>query len=242
MTATVERARSRDAAESGNQPGSLVDGPRADLHSRVLERIGNAVVSGLWPPGTVFRTEDLAADVRVSLSVAREAVRVAESLGLVASRKRVGVRVLGSPQWMALDPRVLRWQVAHEPEQEPLSVRTSVVSVLLGLAPAAAATAAGVANAEEVADISAAAVALAALPGAARLACLVTTVVGAVHDPVYRAVADMAKAVDAWSALSEAGDPSSATALAIAIQRGQPAAARNAMHVLVAPTSGPSHG
>ena len=32
----------------------------------------------------------------------------------------------------------------------------------------------------------------------------------------------MVKAVDAWDALTEVGDPSGATALAIAIQRGEP--------------------
>ena len=218
-------------ADAGRDEG--VELAPSDLHSRVVERIGRAVVSGRWPPGTVFRTEDLAADVGVSLSVAREAVRVVESLGLVTSRKRVGVRVLDPSLWLTLDPRVMRWQVSHEREQGPAGILGSLASVLLGLAPAAAAAAAVSASAEEVARIATAAVSLVAEPGADRLAALLSVVVDAAHDPVYTAVADLATSVDSLTALPAVGDPAGATNLAIAIQRGEPEAARQAMHVVV---------
>ena len=111
---------------------------------------------------------------------------------------------------------------------------SSVLSVLVGLAPAAAV----VARDEEVVDISAASVAVVALPRAASLASLVTTVVEAAHDLVFTAVSDMAKAVDAWGVVSGVVDSSGATALAVAIQRADSEAAQRAMHLLVAPVSG----
>lgn len=96
------------------------------------------------------------------------------------------------------------------------------MSILVGLAPAAAAAAALVASEEEVADSSAAAFAVVALPRAMGLAFLMTTVAETAHDSVFSAVSDMVKTVDAWDVLTEVGDPSGATALAIAIQRGEP--------------------
>ena len=41
----------------------------------------------------------------VSRSVAREAIRVLESMGMVASRRRVGVTVLPGSRWNVFDPR-----------------------------------------------------------------------------------------------------------------------------------------
>ena len=239
MSTAVQRPRTPHPSAAAVDPGNeSADVPRTDLHTQVLERVGDAVLSGSWPGGAVFRTEDLAADMGVSLSVVREAVRVAASLGLVASRKRVGVQVLDSSQWLALDPRVLRWQAVHHAPAGPPGPASSVLSVLVGLAPAGAAAGAVVARDEEVVDISAASVAVVALPRAASLASLVTTVVEAAHDPVFTAVSDMAKAVDAWGVVSGVVDSSGATALAVAIQRADSEAAQRAMHLLVAPVSG----
>jgi DNA-binding FadR family transcriptional regulator len=84
------------------------------LHDLAVEHLGTRIVSGELAPGTVLRTESLEGDLKVSRSVVREAVRVAQSLGLVESVKRVGIRVLPVSAWNLFDPSVIRWRLASE--------------------------------------------------------------------------------------------------------------------------------
>ena len=47
----------------------------------------------------------------VSRSVAREAIRVLESMGLVASRRRVGITIQPAHKWNVFDPQLIRWRL-----------------------------------------------------------------------------------------------------------------------------------
>ena len=60
------------------------------LPARPLDERGTAVAGGRTPSGTNFAVEDLEVRSRRSSSVVR-AVRVPESLGMVTSRRRVGL-------------------------------------------------------------------------------------------------------------------------------------------------------
>jgi DNA-binding FadR family transcriptional regulator len=60
----------------------------------------------------VLTVDDIVQGSGVSRSVAREAVRVLESLGLVRPRRHVGIVVLPETDWRLLDPNVIRWQLA----------------------------------------------------------------------------------------------------------------------------------
>jgi DNA-binding FadR family transcriptional regulator len=71
-------------------------------------------VGGELPPGHVMLAEHLEDELKVSRSVVREAVRVLQSLGLVETIKRVGIRVLPSNRWNPFDPLVIRWRLAGE--------------------------------------------------------------------------------------------------------------------------------
>ncbi|WP_448320390.1 FadR/GntR family transcriptional regulator, partial [Streptomyces sp. CO7] len=82
------------------------------LHAQVLDRLGPAITAGEHPPGSVLRTDELAQQYGVSRSVMREAVRVLESMQLVASRRRVGVTVRPVEEWNVYDPQVIRWRLA----------------------------------------------------------------------------------------------------------------------------------
>jgi DNA-binding FadR family transcriptional regulator len=97
-----------------------VGSTRRDLHESVLEVLGQAIVAGEIAPGSVLRGEELEARFEVSRSVIREAVRVLESLSLVASRRRVGVSVLPAPSWDPYAPRVIRWRLASPQRVEVL--------------------------------------------------------------------------------------------------------------------------
>ncbi|NMR28629.1 FadR/GntR family transcriptional regulator [Crystallibacter degradans] len=83
------------------------------LHNLVIETLAQRIVSGEMAPGTTMYSEHLEEELNVSRSVAREAVRVLQSLGLVETVKRVGIRVLPRERWHVLDPSVIRWRLAN---------------------------------------------------------------------------------------------------------------------------------
>ena len=108
------------------------------LHDLAVEHLGTRIVSGELAPGTVLRTESLEGDRKVSRSGGREAVRVAQSLGLVESVRRVGLRVLPMTAWNLFDPSVIRWRLASEHKGAQLrsltELRTAVEPVAAELA------------------------------------------------------------------------------------------------------------
>ncbi|MFF9313664.1 FadR/GntR family transcriptional regulator [Streptomyces sp. NPDC014748] len=112
--------------------------PGRGLHGRVLDALGPAITAGEYPPGSVLRTDELAQSFDVSRSVMREAVRVLESMHLVASRRRVGVTVLPADEWNVYDPQVIRWRLAGADRARQLRsltvLRSAVEPVAAGLA------------------------------------------------------------------------------------------------------------
>lgn len=101
-------AKLRDA-DTDSEPG--VGGGRG-LHARVVDMLGLALCGQEMPSGSIMKIEDIERQFGVSRSVIRESVRVLESMGLVASRRRVGVLVLPPSQWNLYDPQVIRWRLA----------------------------------------------------------------------------------------------------------------------------------
>ncbi|KUN37193.1 GntR family transcriptional regulator [Streptomyces longwoodensis] len=108
------------------------------LHGRVLDTLGPEITAGVYPAGSVLLTDELAQRFDVSRSVMREAVRVLESMHLVASRRRVGVTVLPSAEWNVYDPQVIRWRLAGADRPRQLRsltvLRSAVEPVAAGLA------------------------------------------------------------------------------------------------------------
>ena len=109
------------------------------LHDNVLTSLGAEIVSGALPPGGVINLEGVGVQYGVSRSVAREAVRVLESMGLVASRRRVGITIQPAHRWNVFDPRVIRWRLESDDRTAQL---VSLSELRRGFEPAAAALAA----------------------------------------------------------------------------------------------------
>src|SRR3546814_18245989 len=59
----------------------------------LLDDLGTRIVSGELAPGTVLTLAGLETRYLVSRTVIREAVRVLEAMGMLRSRRRVGVTV-----------------------------------------------------------------------------------------------------------------------------------------------------
>ncbi|WP_408898315.1 FadR/GntR family transcriptional regulator [Nocardioides sp. R1-1] len=111
----------------------------AALHDDVLDALGRRIVGGELAAGTVLTLDDIDTAYAVSRSVSREAVRVLASMGLVASRRRVGLTVQPRSSWQVFDPRLIRWRLDSDDRAAQLR---SLGELRSGFEPVAAALAA----------------------------------------------------------------------------------------------------
>ncbi|RII42300.1 FadR family transcriptional regulator [Galactobacter valiniphilus] len=85
--------------------------PAAVLQEGVVDALGREIVDGEVLPGHRYTLEGLQDRFEISRTVARDAMRSLESLGLVESRRRVGLSVQASRRWNVHHPRVIRWRL-----------------------------------------------------------------------------------------------------------------------------------
>jgi DNA-binding FadR family transcriptional regulator len=110
------------------------------LHGAIAHDLGVAIVSGRYPPGVILDGEIEASEqLKVSRTAYREAVRILAAKGLVESRPKVGTRVSPRERWQVLDPDVLSWIFAGEPDPALLRALFELRSIV---EPAAASLAA----------------------------------------------------------------------------------------------------
>ena len=127
---------------------------RRSLHGQVAHEIGLRIVAGDLPPGSVLPTEEVAsAELKVSRTAYREAMKVLSAKGLVAARPKTGTRVRPRDQWNMLDPDLLSWSFAAGPTPE---FARSLFEIRRMVEPAAAALAAERGTEDELAEIEAA--------------------------------------------------------------------------------------
>jgi DNA-binding FadR family transcriptional regulator len=87
------------------------------LHGAIAHKLGVAILSAEYAPGDILPGEvAFAGLLGVSRSAYREAVQVLTAKGLVESRPKAGTRVLPRNRWNLLDPDVLAWAFAGEPD------------------------------------------------------------------------------------------------------------------------------
>lgn len=121
------------------------------LHDAVLTAVGSAIAAGRLAAGQVITLDDIGIEHRVSRSLAREVVRVLESMGMVQSRRRIGITVRPAEQWNVLDARLIGWQL----ESGDRSAQLALAELRRGFEPAAAALAAGRAQAQHCRELAA---------------------------------------------------------------------------------------
>ena len=146
------RPGTQGGTEAGTE-GGTESGSDVGLHASVLDKLGQEIVSGTVPVGSVVRIDQLDARFGVSRSVVREAVRVLSSMGLVETRRRLGVRVRPRSQWNVFDPRVIRWRLAGPDREDQL---VSLGELRRGFEPVAAELAADRATPEQCGAMAAA--------------------------------------------------------------------------------------
>jgi len=89
------------------------------LHGQVVEELGSSIVGGVLRPGDALPGEaQLAAQMEVSRTILREALKVLAAKGLIETRQKTGMRVRDSRFWNHLDPNVLAWRCAAMPTED----------------------------------------------------------------------------------------------------------------------------
>jgi DNA-binding FadR family transcriptional regulator len=79
------------------------------LVGKIVQDIGLLILNGTYAPGVALPTEpELMAELDVSRTVLREAIKNLAGKGLVESRTRSGTQVLPREEWNLLDPTILR--------------------------------------------------------------------------------------------------------------------------------------
>ncbi|RUW44785.1 MULTISPECIES: FadR/GntR family transcriptional regulator [unclassified Mesorhizobium] len=231
-TAVVRRA---DAAHF---PGSSV-------HASLASEIGLRIVRGDYPPGSILPNEAKWAETfNVSRSAVREAIKMLMAKSLLASRPKIGSWVEPKERWNLLDRDVLAWY-ATAPDREAF-LRT-VQEFRHIIEPEASAFAAMRRSDEEMAEIS---LACREMGEAANLAERIRADTR-FHLAILRASGNdllvplgvlIESALDHLFAFTtrQVGDQRRAQNLHEAIEKSirlqRPAAARNAVHKLLADT------
>ena len=127
---------------SDTEPGTIRKprGTGRRLHGAIAHKLGVAILSGEFAPGDILSGEVAFSEaLDVSRSAYREAVQVLTAKGMVESRPKAGTRVLPRSRWNLLDPDVLAWAFAGEPD---LAFIRSLFELRAIIEPAAAALAA----------------------------------------------------------------------------------------------------
>jgi DNA-binding FadR family transcriptional regulator len=120
-------------------PARTPRGTGRRLHGAIAHKLGTAIVSGEYAPGDTLSGEiAFSEQLDVSRSAYREAMQVLAAKGLVESRPKAGTRVLPRERWNMLDPDVLAWAFAGEPDKDFVrslfELRTIVEPAAAGLA------------------------------------------------------------------------------------------------------------
>jgi GntR family galactonate operon transcriptional repressor len=87
--------------------------PRRGAHGETVYEIGRRVVSGELQPGDLLPEGELIAELDISRTVLREAIKVLGAKGLVEARPRIGTKVSPRSHWRLMDPDVLAWQTEY---------------------------------------------------------------------------------------------------------------------------------
>ncbi|GAB2981865.1 FadR/GntR family transcriptional regulator [Nocardioides montaniterrae] len=215
-----------------------------ERHGDVLDALGRRIVQGELAAGTVLTLDAIDGAYAVSRSVSREAIRVLSSMGLVASRRRVGVTVLPRTDWNVFDPRVIRWRLDSDDRASQLR---SLSELRSGFEPVAAGLAAERASEAQRRELSDAAADMAAHARTGDLVAFLAAdvrfhrvLLEATGNEMLRAMGDVVEEVLSGRTehdLMPAHPKDEAVAAHEAVARGvrskDPAAARAAMQAII---------
>jgi DNA-binding FadR family transcriptional regulator len=87
------------------------------LHGEVVEELGRRILASELIEGQTLELSELEAELDVSRSVIREALRVLKAKGLIEARQKRGTFVQPRTEWKLLDADVIRWRFAGRDDE-----------------------------------------------------------------------------------------------------------------------------
>lgn len=129
------------------------------VHGQTVEILARRVLSNEYPEGTVLDLPTLRAELDVSLTALREALKVLTAKGMIDARQKRGTFVRPRSSWHMLDADVIRWHASSAADPALFDQLTEVRTVV---EPAAARLAAERASDEDIAALTEALDAMAA--------------------------------------------------------------------------------
>ena len=116
---TQRRRLKRDRALAALKAVSVEPLSNWRIHEKIAESLAISILSGRQSPGSNLPAEvEASAQLGVSRTVYREAVRILAAKGLIEGRPKLGTRVTEKHRWNWLDPDVLRWIFESQPDPE----------------------------------------------------------------------------------------------------------------------------
>ncbi|MEV0372041.1 FadR/GntR family transcriptional regulator [Streptomyces sp. NPDC050636] len=109
------------------------------IHKVAVEALAKRIFDGTYGEGDTLAMPDLMAELQVSQTVLREAIKVLSTKGLLDARQKRGTFVRPQEEWNLLDADVLRWKLAVGASSDFFA---DVLELRRSIEPAAAALAA----------------------------------------------------------------------------------------------------
>ena len=89
-----------------------------NIYSQVAGRLGQEIVAGVYPPGTLLpNAAEMCARFSVSRTALREAYSILSAKALIVARPKIGTRVRPKSDWNLLDSEVLAWHLQATPNE-----------------------------------------------------------------------------------------------------------------------------
>ncbi|QGF23501.1 FadR/GntR family transcriptional regulator [Raineyella fluvialis] len=96
------------------------------MHHGVARELGIEIIEGRWPVNQARTLEDIQDRFGVSRTVAREASRLLEMLGLASTQRRRGIVALEADSWHVLDTTLIEWRLHSNRRREQLESLTQL--------------------------------------------------------------------------------------------------------------------
>ena len=94
-------------------PPAKLGNVKTNLHSEIARSIGERMLAGDFPPGSILPNEAEWCQVYdASRTAVREAIKLLTAKGFIVSRAKIGSRVEPRARWNLLDREVLEWHRA----------------------------------------------------------------------------------------------------------------------------------
>jgi DNA-binding FadR family transcriptional regulator len=120
------------------------------VHGQTVEALASRILSNEFSEGTILDLPALRAELDVSLTALREALKVLTAKGMVDARQKRGTYVQPRTSWNMLDADVMRWQTTASDDPNLFDELTEVRAIV---EPAAAKKAAERATDEDLAAL-----------------------------------------------------------------------------------------